>query len=312
MDDLIREDDLLGIYFKQALGHQILTASQELELGKQVAPGQEKLRQWWEGKLSDSEKKELVQGQPEVMAARETLIASNQRLVVSIAKKHQGRGLPFIDLIQEGNLGLIRTVGKFDYKRGLKFSTYATWWIRQGMTRAISNKSRMVRIPAHAGDEYNRIMGVKRELTQKNGQEPSIDELALETGWNASGLARFIDRAMMPKSLEDPVGDEEDSEFGDFVADERSESFDNDLFISQLNKEINKDLSVLPVRDRRILELRTGLATGKRLSLSEVGRIMNVTRERVRQIESQSLRLLRNLHTRGSRLKQHYLDSLEL
>jgi RNA polymerase primary sigma factor len=228
------------------------------------------------------------------MAAREHLITANSRLVISVAKKYIGRGVPFLDLIQEGNIGLIRAAKKFDYHRGHKFSTYATWWIRQAVTRAIADQGRTIRVPVHMGDQINRMLRVSHQLTQELGREPAIEELGSALGVTAKKVESIIQIARRPLSLETPTDEEEDSVLGDFIEDEDSPAPVELATRNLLREQIAEVLNGLPPREVRILQLRYGLLDGESYTLEEVGKKMGVTRERVRQIEAQALSRLRH------------------
>jgi RNA polymerase primary sigma factor len=261
--------DSLRLYLRSIGRVELLTASQEVELAKRIERGD--------------------------MLAKRQMVEANLRLVVSIAKGYLGRGLSFLDLIQEGSLGLIRAVEKFDYRRGYKFSTYATWWIRQAVTRAIADKARTIRIPVHMVEKLNRVAHVERQLVQKLGREPEPAEIAEELRWPV-GDVRDIQRvAQQPVSLEKPVGDEDESELGDFVADDAVlEPFEEAS--EHLQKEgVKNALGALPERERQVIELRYGLAGGEPLTLEEVGKTFGVTRERIRQIENNTLKKLQRL-----------------
>jgi RNA polymerase primary sigma factor len=261
--------DSLRLYLRSIGKVELLTAAQEVALAKRIERGD--------------------------MLAKREMVEANLRLVVSIAKGYLGRGLSFLDLIQEGSLGLIRAVEKFDYRRGYKFSTYATWWIRQAVTRAIADKARTIRIPVHMVEKLNRVAHVERQLVQKLGREPEPAEIAEELRWTVSDVRDILRVAQVPVSLEKPVGDEDDSELGDFVRDEAvSEPFEEAS--EHLQKEgVRKALDVLPERERQVIELRYGLSGMEPLTLEEVGRTFGVTRERVRQIENNTLKKLQNL-----------------
>ena len=261
--------DSLRLYLRSIGQVDLLTAAQEVELAKRIERGD--------------------------MLAKRQMVEANLRLVVSIAKGYLGRGLSFLDLIQEGSLGLIRAVEKFDYRRGYKFSTYATWWIRQAVTRAIADKARTIRIPVHMVEKLNRVAHVERQLVQKLGREPEPAEIAEELRWPVSDVRDILRVAQLPVSLEKPVGDEDESELGDFVADDAVlEPFEEAS--EHLQKEgVRRALDALPDRERQVIELRYGLSGTEPLTLEEVGRTFGVTRERIRQIENNTLKKLKRL-----------------
>jgi RNA polymerase primary sigma factor len=261
--------DSLRLYLRSIGKVELLTAAQEVELAKRIERGD--------------------------MLAKRQMVEANLRLVVSIAKGYLGRGLSFLDLIQEGSLGLIRAVEKFDYRRGYKFSTYATWWIRQAVTRAIADKARTIRIPVHMVEKLNRIAYVERQLVQLLGREPEPEEIAAELRWSVADVKEILRIAQLPVSLEKPVGDEDESELGDFVADDAvSEPFEEAS--EHLQREgVRKALDALPDRERQVIELRYGLSGLEPLTLEEVGRTFGVTRERIRQIENNTLKKLKRL-----------------
>ena len=261
--------DSLRLYLRSIGQVDLLTAAQEVELAKRIERGD--------------------------MLAKRQMVEANLRLVVSIAKGYLGRGLSFLDLIQEGSLGLIRAVEKFDYRRGYKFSTYATWWIRQAVTRAIADKARTIRIPVHMVEKLNRVAHVERQLVQSLGREPEPTEIAAELRWPLEEVRDILRVSQLPVSLEKPVGDEDESELGDFVADEEvAEPFEEAS--EHLQREgVRKALDALPERERQVIELRYGLSGLEPLTLEEVGRTFGVTRERIRQIETNTLKKLRGL-----------------
>jgi RNA polymerase primary sigma factor len=226
--------------------------------------------------------------------ARERLIISNSRLVISVAKKYIGRGVPFLDLIQEGNIGLMRAAKKFDYKRGYKFSTYATWWIRQAVTRAIADQGRTIRVPVHMGDQISKLRRVQNQLKQKYAREPTMQELAETMELPIKKVEDMLKVSRRPLSLEMPIDDEGESMLGDFIEDEDSPAPDETASHNLLKQHLDSVLDTLPPREVRVLQLRYGLIDGKTCTLEEVGRRMGVTRERVRQIEAQALRRLRH------------------
>jgi RNA polymerase primary sigma factor len=260
--------DPVKVYLKAIGKVKLLSASQEVQLAKRIEAG-------------DAEAKKL-------------LVESNLRLVVSIAKKYAGRGMLFLDLIQEGNIGLIKAVEKFDYKRGYKFSTYATWWIRQGITRAISDQARTIRVPVHMVENINKLMRVQRKLVQEFGRDPSAEEISEKMDFTPEKVREIIKINQNPVSFESPVGEEGDTQLGDFIEDSEIEKpMDAALFIL-LQEQLQKILDTLDDRERRIIQLRFGLHDGYPRTLEEVGREFKVTRERIRQIEFKTLNKLRN------------------
>jgi len=261
--------DSLRLYLRSIGSVDLLTADQEVALAKRIERGD--------------------------MDAKRHMVEANLRLVVSIAKSYLGRGLILLDLIQEGSLGLIRAVEKFDYRRGYKFSTYATWWIRQAVTRALADKSRTIRIPVHMVEKLNRVVHVERNLVQKLGREPEPQEIGNELGWTGREVREVLRVSQMPVSLEKPVGDEDDSELGDFVADDSVVGPFETASDNLQREDVQRALAVLPRRDREVLELRYGLNGRKPMTLEEVGEAFGVTRERIRQIENNTLKRLKAL-----------------
>ena len=261
--------DALQLFLREAGRHRLLTAAQEVALAKRIERG-------------DAE-------------AKAQMIQSNLRLVVSIAKNYRNQGLPFLDLIQEGTLGLIRAVEKFDWRRGFKFSTYATWWIRQAVARAIADKGRTIRMPVHVVEKLNKIGRAERKLVTELGREPTAEEIAEVTGIDPEEVDSIKRSAQAPVSLEKPVGDEEESEFGHFIADHSMPRPDEVAETTIRQETLRRALEMLAYRERRVLELRYGLGGEHPRTLDEVGRTFNVTRERIRQIENQSLKKLQSL-----------------
>ncbi len=286
-------DDPIGIYLKEIGQVSLLDAEQEVELAKRMEAGK-KARQ----KLKRVRKPEKVHSLQMIVEdgerAREHLVRANSRLVISVAKKYIGRGVPFLDLIQEGNIGLIRAANKFDYKRGHKFSTYATWWIRQAVTRAIADQSRTIRVPVHMGDQINKLLQVSHKLTQRLGRDPTAEEMAEELDIPVDKVEHMLDVARRPLSLEMPTDDEQDSTLGDFVEDKESPAPPDEVSTTMLKDLLMEILDDLPPREVKILQMRYGLLDGETYTLQEVGKKMGVTRERVRQIEAQALSRLRH------------------
>jgi RNA polymerase primary sigma factor len=261
--------DSLRLYLREIGKVPLLTADQEVYLAKRIERGD--------------------------MSAKTQMIEANLRLVVSIAKSYLGRGLSFLDLIQEGSLGLIRAVEKFDYRKGYKFSTYATWWIRQAVTRAIADKARTIRIPVHMVEKLNKVVHIERQLVQRLGREPRPDEIAEELEMTTDEVREILRMSQLPVSLEKPIGEEEESELGDFVEDESAESPFDTATLSLRREDIEHALSALPERERQVIELRFGLLGTPPCTLEEVGRAFGVTRERIRQIENNTLKKLESL-----------------
>ncbi len=269
-------DDPVRMYLKEIGKVPLLSAAEEIEIAKRMADGDQE--------------------------AKQQLAEANLRLVVSVAKRYVGRGMLFLDLIQEGNLGLIKAVEKFDYRKGYKFSTYATWWIRQAITRAIADQARTIRIPVHMVETINKLIRVNRQLLQEYGREPRPDEIAREMGISEEKVREIIKVAQEPVSLETPIGEEEDSHLGDFIPDDDAPAPAEVAAFTLLKEQLMEVLDTLTPREEKVLRLRFGLDDGKARTLEEVGREFNVTRERIRQIEAKALRKLRH-PSRSKKLK---------
>ncbi|HHB90043.1 MAG TPA: RNA polymerase sigma factor RpoD, partial [Anaerolineae bacterium] len=290
----IEMDDSISLYLKEIGRVPLLTAEEEVELAKRMERGQLAQKRLEEGVEDPIEREYLLWVVRDGERAQEHLIKANSRLVVSVAKKYVGRGVPFLDLIQEGNIGLIRAVNKFDYRRGYKFSTYATWWIRQAVTRAIADQGRTIRVPVHMYEQINRLTRTSRQLVQELGREPTTEEIAEALGVSPKKVEQVIRVSQRPLSLEMPVGEEEDSYLGDFIPDEDAQSPTDEASRQLLREVIDEIFASLSPREVRILQLRFGLVDGYNYTLEEVGRKFGVTRERIRQIEAQALGRLRH------------------
>jgi RNA polymerase primary sigma factor len=278
--DGVAIDDPVRMYLKEIGKVPLLTADEEIELAKRMEKGDEE--------------------------AKKRLAEANLRLVVSIAKRYVGRGMLFLDLIQEGNLGLIKAVEKFDYSKGFKFSTYATWWIRQAITRAIADQARTIRIPVHMVETINKLIRVSRQLLQELGREPTAEEIAKELGMPADKVREIMKIAQEPVSLETPIGEEEDSHLGDFIPDDDAPAPAEAAAFTLLKEQLMDVLDTLTPREEKVLRLRFGLDDGRARTLEEVGKEFKVTRERIRQIEAKALRKLR--HPSRSKKLKDYLD----
>jgi RNA polymerase primary sigma factor len=299
-------DDPVRIYLREIGRVSLLTAQEEKLLAQQIERGDLAAERLRRGEYTFDDRTQLVRWALEGQAAREHLIRANLRLVVSIAKKYLGHGMSFLDLIQEGNIGLMRATEKFDYHKGYKFSTYATWWIRQAITRSISDQSRTVRLPVHVGETINRIKRTANKLQQHMEREPTPDEIACALGIPAEKVRMVLDAARQTISLETPVGSEGDAVLADFIEDQRSATPAETASQQLLREQIDRALQKLPERERKIIQLRYGLYDGRYRTLEEVGREFGITRERIRQIEAKALRKLR--HPYYGRSLRGYLD----
>jgi RNA polymerase primary sigma factor len=296
--------DTVGLYLKEMARVPLLSTEEEVDLARRLEAGikaRKKLRKSPEHKQA-LELQALVQ---DGVAAREHLIKANTRLVVSIAKKYMTRGVPFLDLIQEGNLGLMKAVEKFDYRRGFRFSTYATWWIRQTITRAIADQGRTIRVPVHMSDRIRKLYRVMREMEQENGRKATVEELAQIMEVEPRKIQWMLKVSWQPLSLEHPVGEDEDSELGNFIENDSIPSPSQTTHSKMLRETLEEILNTLHPREARILRMRFGLQNGRSYTLEEVGQKFGLTRERIRQIEGRALRRLR--HPRRSRRLKDYL-----
>ena len=283
--DGVGSDDPVRLYLKEIGKYPLLTTEEEIALAKQIAEGTPE----------------------EQAAAKKKLSEANLRLVVSIAKRYVGRGMQFLDLIQEGNLGLIKAAEKFDYTKGYKFSTYATWWVRQAITRAIADQARTIRIPVHMVETINKLIRVNRQLAQELGRDPTPAEIAKEMGISESKVREIIKIAQEPVSLETPIGEEEDSHLGDFIEDENAPAPAEVASNAMMREQLQEVLHTLTPREEKVIRLRFGLEDGQAHTLEEVGKEFNVTRERIRQIEAKALRKIRH-PGRSKKLRDYYTE----
>ncbi len=303
--------DPVRMYLKEIGKVPLLTAAEEIDLAMKIEAGVEATEKLeaddaGEIELDRRERRRLGRSEQMGLDAKQQLIEANLRLVVSIAKRYVGRGMLFLDLIQEGNLGLIRAVEKFDYKKGFKFSTYATWWIRQAITRAIADQARTIRIPVHMVETINKLVRIQRQLLQEKGREPTPEEIGEQMGLSAERVREIQKISQEPVSLETPIGEEEDSQLGDFIEDDSAVVPPDAASFSMLQELLGKVLDGLAERERKVISLRFGLEDGHQRTLEEVGREFGVTRERIRQIESKTLAKLRH-PSKSSKLKD-FLD----
>ncbi len=304
--------DPVRMYLKEIGKVPLLTAAEEIDLAMKMEAGIEATEQLERAEeegieLERRERRRLTRIEQVGLDAKQQIVEANLRLVVSIAKRYVGRGMLFLDLIQEGNLGLIRAVEKFDYTKGFKFSTYATWWIRQAITRAIADQARTIRIPVHMVETINKLVRIQRQLLQELGREPTPEEIGKEMGLPAERVREIQKISQEPVSLETPIGEEEDSQLGDFIEDDAAVVPPDAASFSMLQEQLSKVLDGLAERERKVISLRFGLEDGHPRTLEEVGREFGVTRERIRQIESKTLAKLRH-PSRSSKLKDYLED----
>ncbi len=301
----IPSDDIVGLYLREMAHVSLLSNDEEIHLAKLLKKGVEARRRLSKDGHDLEQRARLEQIVEEGYRAREHLIKANTRLVVSIAKKYIGRGVSFLDLIQEGNLGLMKAVEKFDYKRGYRFSTYATWWIRQTITRAIADQGRTIRVPVHMSDRIRRLYKVAHELEQCHGRKPTPEEIAAELDIEPRKVQWMLRVSWPTLSLEHPVGEEDDNELGSFIEDETTLTPAQNAYQNLLAEKVEEVLSTLSPREARVLRMRFGLLNGQSYTLEEVGQKFGLTRERIRQIEGKALRRLR--HPRRARVLKDYL-----
>lgn len=296
-DDLlsnIEPDNLVGLYISEAAQRPLLTLEEEVDLAKRIELGLLAREEMSNSNIKSEEQREkLLLLIEDSWAAVDHLITANSRLVISIAKKYTHRGVPFLDLIQEGNIGLMRAVKRFDYKRGYKFSTYATWWIRQSVTRALADQSRTIRLPVHINDQVSKMFLIQHHLRQQLGRDPDVAEIADRMGLSSEKIMQMSKDAQFPLSIDMPISFEDDSVLGDYIEDHESPDPHEVATLSLLRQHIDQVLEMLPPREVQILKLRFGLSNGETHTLAEVGIKMGVSRERVRQIEAQAIRRLR-------------------
>lgn len=304
--DAVSVSDSVRLYLQEIGETSLLTMEEEVWLAKRMERGKIAEERLANGDYaSEAERAELLADKEDGEKARAHLIQANLRLVVSVAKKYVGRGLSFLDLIQEGNIGLMKATDKFDYHRGYKFSTYATWWIRQAVSRAVADQGRTIRVPVHMGDQINRMRRVQTQMAQQLGREPTMEEIAEELETTPDKVADLVEISRRPISLETPIEEDADSEYGDFIEDETTPQPTEVVTHNLLREHLAQVLERLPKREAHILELRYGLLDGETHTLEEVGHEIGVTRERVRQLEAQALNRLR--HSSAYQLLQDYL-----
>jgi RNA polymerase primary sigma factor len=294
-DDLknIETDDMVKMYIKEATRTRLLTAEEEVELAQRIERGRMAQQELGRGNTAPSRLNQLRRLVEDGRSASERLIQANALLVISVAKKYIGRNVPFIDLIQEGNIGLMRAAKKFDYTRGFKFSTYATWWIRQAITRALADQSRTIRLPAYMGDQVNRMLRIQQQLQQRLGRAPTPQEIGDMMEMPAVKIEEMIKAIQQPLSLQMSINEDEDDALGDLIEDTTTPNPEDSTIQTLLGSDLKDILEQLPARELRVLQMRYGLLDGEPLTLNEVGRRLGISRERARQIESQALRRLR-------------------
>jgi len=299
--------DSIAQYLSNVGRVPLLTMDDEVDLAKQIERGNQASERLASGDFSAAAREDLLRQVQEGMAAMEHLILANSRLVISVARRYRGRGVPFTDLIQEGHIGLMRAAKKFEYQRGLKFSTYATWWIRQAITRAISDQSRTIRLPVYMGEQITKLRHTALRLTQELGRDPTVEELADEIEETPARVEELLRAMEQPMSLEMPMDEQHDRELGDLLPDEEGQDPEESVHDSLLEEDLSEALDELPDRERRALELRYGLVDGKNRTLEAIGQELGVTRERARQLEAQALRRLRHPSQR-SKLIDYWED----
>jgi RNA polymerase primary sigma factor len=289
----VASDDMVGLYLQQAATFPLLTAEEEVELSQRLERGILARQELSQGRANAARRKELRQLIEDGWQARNHLIKANSRLVISIAKKYANRGLPFLDLIQEGNIGLMRAVKKYEYRRGYKFSTYATWWIRQAITRAIADQGRTIRVPVHMSDRITKLFRIQHKLTQDLKRKPKIEELAKAMDVPPAKVKNMLKTARYPISLELPISEDGDTQLGELIENKDAPDPDQSATTTIMREDVKNILMSLPPREAKVLELRYGLLDGESYTLNEVGHKLGVTRERIRQIEATALRRLR-------------------
>jgi RNA polymerase primary sigma factor len=297
----VETDDMVRLYVKEAAQIPLLTAEEEIELAKLIDRCRLAQEELARGQVRTQRKTELQRIIQDGRFARDRMIRANARLVISVARKYLGRGLPFLDLIQEGNIGLMRAIRNFDYRRGFKFSTYATWWIRQAITRALADQGRTIRLPVHMSDDVNRMLRIQSQLQQTLGRKPTSEELAEAMEVTPAKIVQMIEIVKQPLSLQAPVGEEEDEELGNLIQDADAPDPEESAIQMSMSEDLQKRLDTLPSRELEVIQYRYGLKGETPMTLSDVGRKLGITRERARQLEVQALQRLRNPSARRKR-----------